>query len=156
MSASWFFGLCFVVLIVAVLRAKIRRDEEQNQTDQLQFWSTKYFVGSYAHWWSIHFPSMTLRTKNIDGSAHYHLRRTDGGRWERRLTEASYAREHERTRALDLFLDSAGYVAARDGNIWRSLDDPTVEVAFQRFIHAKGLRTVSFDELGWKDDGKIS
>jgi hypothetical protein len=94
----------------------------------------QWFEPSDAH--RLHFPSMLMMYSALDDYyvRLYALRRTADGTWQRRPTERSHEVEVKEMHAVEDWWDLQKALPE-----WKTMEDPRIEVAYQRFIHAQDV-----------------
>jgi hypothetical protein len=148
-----------VLLAAWAYRTSVSRQQgKQAQLDALQFWRREdaWERGDIER--VVHFPSMRKRRTvySSDGGPvverRFFVRRTGDGIWEELLSLSSY--EIEVAMLRDRAAKDAKFGVARDTTRdleatraekgkWRPMiEAPEVETAYQRFIHAQGIRVI--------------
>ena len=156
MMTGWVVIAVGVCIVWWYLSAR-QRSEQQKRDElyELQFWEpdddddtpNDVFVSM-----TVHFPSMLLRYRfasmGLDTYRLYLLRRRGDGEWERMFTHESFECELEDKRS-SIFQKDELATLEKEGNVWRTINVPTMETAYQRFIHAQGVPVVNV-AADWK------
>lgn len=145
---EWLAIVAGVCVVWFYLNARGKAEQQkQDELYELQFWEADHddvpddvFVTTRAH-----FPSMLMRynfaSMGLETFRLHLLRRRGDGIWERMFTYESFQMEMEAMRT-NIFQKDELAALETEGNIWRAIDVPTLETAYQRFIHAQGVRVV--------------
>jgi hypothetical protein len=148
-----------LIVVVAILIWWFVSSSRSNQARQLQArreeletWEHSDGDEHGSHTFRLHFPTMRLVADGTsyepgveDGPpVNYEVRRTEGGKWELRLTQESwrerlrYAEEQLKGPLPSLWKDDVEEL--RKGPQWKGMDDSrnsSIEAAYQRFVHQR-------------------
>lgn len=127
---------------------------------ELQFWDFTYSGEGMYQSERIHFPSLLMRENNVAGGDQwlrlYAVRRRADGVWERRLNDGASILMNRRVQRSVNRLDPDDHSRDKEfdaeATTWRAFNDGTVEMAYQRFLHAQDVTVNdSIDEKWTKE-----
>jgi hypothetical protein len=138
-------GLAWYRSVAKAIDARLEAQTEAR--DELQFWEFRYRAEDYSQSESIHFPSLLMREHNVsfgDESLRlYAVRRRADGVWERRLNDGAPILTNRRVERILNSLDPDDHSRDKEFDAevtaWQAFGDGTVEMAYQRFIHAQDV-----------------
>jgi hypothetical protein len=143
-AAYSYFQLPGLVIVIALGAASALRqlrgilsvvlqyeDERAERRFELQWFDEDYG--------KIHFPSMLMLYRSMDDYylRLYALRRAADGTWHHRLTSRSHEAEVKEMRPVEEWWDRQRAMPE-----WKPIEDPRIEVAYQRFVHAQDVAIV--------------
>ena len=153
-SAPWWAWsiLAAAVIGLAWLRGVARAIDARlkaltDARNELQFWDFSSSGEASDHDERIHFPSLLMREHNVVGGDEwlwlYRVHRRADGVWERRLNDGAPILKNRRVQRTlkGLAPDDHSRDEEFDAEVtaWQAFGDGTVEMAYQRFIHAQDV-----------------